>query len=159
MDVDGVAGIPVQFLVHMVLVCGKILVGDDLFSRYILYDICDGSRVKFWQDCWCGEIPLAAYYPKLFRFCRDKEASVVELMKFTNGVLFWRVSFFRGFHVRELEAVSSFMDTMYGSLVRGFGEDKMSWKLDRIKGFMVNDYYSLLVGYNDFCSPWKSIWK
>ena len=69
MDVDGVAGIPVQFLVHMVLVCGKILVGDDLFSCYILYDIGDGLRVKSWQDCWCGETPLAVRFPDLFRFC------------------------------------------------------------------------------------------
>ena len=41
--------------------------------------------------------------------------------------------------------MSSFMDTIYGSLVRGFKEDKMSWKPDRNEGFMVNDYYSLLV--------------
>ena len=41
------------------------------FSRHILYDIGDGSRVKFWQDCWCGETSLAASYPGLFRFCRD----------------------------------------------------------------------------------------
>ena len=51
------------------------------------------------------------------------------LMKFTNGVLFWDVSFFRDFHVRELEAMSSFMDTINGSLERGLGEDKMNWKL------------------------------
>ena len=56
---------------------------------------------------------------------------MAELMKFTNGVLFWDVSFFRGFHVRELEAVSSFMDTIYGSLERGLGEDKMNRKLDK----------------------------
>ena len=58
------------------------------------------------------------------------------------------VSFFRGFHVQELEVVSSFLDTIYGSTVKGFGENKMSWKLDRNKGFMVKDYYSL-VGFND----------
>ena len=56
---------------------------------------------------------------------------MAELMKFTNGVLFWDVSFFRGFHVRELEAMSSFMDTIYGSLERGLGEDKMNRKLDK----------------------------
>ena len=54
---------------------------------------------------------------------------MAELMKFTNGVLFWDVSFFRGFHVRELEAMSSFMDTINGSLERGLGEDKMNRKL------------------------------
>ena len=39
------------------------------FSCYILYDIGDGSRVKFWLDCWCGETPLAVRFPDLFRFC------------------------------------------------------------------------------------------
>ena len=34
-----------------------------------------------------------------------KEESVAELMKFTNRVLFWDVSFFRGFHVWEMEVV------------------------------------------------------
>ena len=28
---------------------------------------------------------------------------MAKLMKFTNGVLFWDLSFFRGFHVRDLE--------------------------------------------------------
>ena len=63
-----------------------------------------------------------------------KEASVAELMKSTNGVLFWDVSFFRCVHAQELEAMSGFMDTIYGSSVRGFGEDKMCWKPNRNKG-------------------------
>ena len=129
------------------------------FSRYILYDIGDGSRVKFWHDHWCGETPLVVSYPELSRFCINKEASVAELMKFINGVLFWDVSFFRGFHVRDLDAVLSFMVTIYGSSVRGFKEDKMCWKTNRSKGFMVKEYYSLLAGSIDFCFPWKSIWQ
>ena len=81
-----------------------------------MYDIGDGLRVTFWLDRWFGETLLAVSHPKLFRFCRDKKASVAELMKFTNGgVLLWDVCFFRGFHVQDLEAVLSF------TLGRGFG--------------------------------------
>ena len=65
---------------------------------------------------------------------------MAELMKFTNGVLFCDVSFFKVVHARELEAMSGFMDTIYGSSVTGFGEDKMCWKPNRDKGLMVNDY-------------------
>ena len=119
----------------------------------------DGSRVKFWQDRWCGETSLAVTYPKLFKYCQNKEASVAELMKSTNGVLFQDVSFFRGVHVLELEAVSSFLDTIYGATVKEFGEEKMCWKPNRNKGFMVNNYYGLVVGSNDCCFPWESIWK
>ena len=50
--------------------------------------------------------------------------------------------------------MSGFMDTIYSSSVRGLGEDKMCWKPNRDKkGFMVKDYYSILVGSNDYCFP------
>ena len=129
------------------------------FSRHIMYDIGDGSKVKFWKDYWCGETSLTVNYPDLFGFCRNKEASVAELMKSTNGVLFWDVSFFRGVHARELEAVSGFMETIYGSSIRGFGEDKMCWIPSKDKGFMVNDYYRILVGPTIYGFPWRNIWK
>ena len=133
--------------------------GQPFFSRHILYDIGDGSRVKFWQDRWCGETSLAVSYPELFRFCKDKEASVAALMKYTNGVLVQDISFFSGVHAWELEAMSGFLYTIYGSSIRGFDEDKMCWKPSRDKGFKVKDYYRILLGSTDFCFPWKSIWK
>ena len=45
------------------------------------------------------------------------------------------------------------MDTIYGSSVRGFDDDKMGWKPNRNKVFMINDYYRLLAGSNDSCFP------
>ena len=86
-----------------------LVYGWPSLSRHILYDIGDGSRVKFWQDRWCGETSLAIKYPDLFRFCRNNDASVAELMMSTNGVLFWDVRFVRGVHARDLEAISDFM--------------------------------------------------
>ena len=35
-------------------------------SLYILYDVGDGLRVKFWQDWWCGETSPVVCYPELF---------------------------------------------------------------------------------------------
>ena len=60
---------------------------------------------------------------------------MAEIMKFDNAILFWDVSFSRGVHARELEALAGFMDAIYGALVRGFGEDKTCWQSDRKKGF------------------------
>ena len=48
-------------------------------------------------------------------FAETREVSVAELMKLDNGVLFWDVSFFRGVHAWELEALTGFMDTIYGA--------------------------------------------
>ena len=84
---------------------------------------------------------------------------MVELMKSPNGVLFRDVSFFRGVHVWELEALSSFMETIYGSSIRGFGEDKMYWIPSKAKGFLVKDYYRILAGPTIFGFPWRSIWE
>ena len=42
--------------------------------------------MQFWLDSWCGS-SLADCYPELFRICRRKEASVADLMRYTNGVL------------------------------------------------------------------------
>ena len=67
------------------------------------------------------------------------------------------MSFFRGVHARDLEALSSFMETIYGSSIRGFGKDKMCWIPSKDKGFLVKDYYQILAGPNILCFPWKSI--
>ena len=80
-------------------------------------------------------------------------------MKSSNGVLFWDVSFFRGVHAQELEAMSGFIETVYGSSIRGFGDDKICWLPSKDKGFMVNDYYRILVGLTIDGFPWRSIWK
>ena len=62
-------------------------------------------------------------------------------------------------HARDLEAMSDFMETIYGSPIRGLGEDKMCWIPSRDKGFRVSDYYRILVGNTIYSFPWKSIWK
>ena len=111
-----------------------------------MYDIGDGSSVKFWQGRWCGETSLVVRYPAFFSVCKNKDASVAELMLFANGVLFWDVSFFRWVHVRDLEALSDFMESIYASPLRGLSEDKMCWIPNKHKGFRVSDYYKILVG-------------
>ena len=52
-----------------------------------------------------------------------------------------------------------FMDTIYGTPIKGIGEDKICWKPHKKKGFKVSGYHQLLVGTNDQCFPWKRIWK
>ena len=69
MVVGGVASVLGLLMVHMVLVCGKILVEDGIFLTTFYMILGMGSRVKFWQDCWCGETSLVVNYLELFRFC------------------------------------------------------------------------------------------
>ena len=62
-------------------------------------------------------------------------------------------------HVRDLEALSDFMESIYDSPLRGLGEDKMCWIPNKHKGFRVRDFYKILVGNTLLGFPWKSIWK
>ena len=71
-------------------------------SRFILYEIVDGSKVQFWLDQWCGTSSLANCYPEIYRICGNKVASVVDLMRYTNGVFHWEIHFCRDVHNREL---------------------------------------------------------
>ena len=59
----------------------------------------------------------------------------------------------------ELESLTTFMDTIYGMVVGGIGEDKMCWKPDKKKGNEVGVYYQLLGATSDHPFPCKIIWK
>ena len=101
MVVSGVVGVLARPLVRMESAYGKILEkGWHSLSRYIMYDIGDGSKVLFWLDCWCGSSSLVARYPELYRLSCSKEASVADLMRFSNGVLHWEIQFCREVHNR-----------------------------------------------------------
>ena len=37
------------------------------FSKFLRYDVGDGTRVKFWDDVWCRDRPLKEAFPNLDR--------------------------------------------------------------------------------------------
>ena len=90
---------------HGVSLWKNIRRGWPSLSRFFLYEIGDGSKVRFWLDRWCGSSTLADCYPDLYRICRNKETSVADLMRFSNGVLHGEMHFCRDVHNRELEAL------------------------------------------------------
>jgi hypothetical protein len=56
-----------------------------------------------------------------------RDASVANLMRITNGVIAWDLSFIRSVQDWELESLVVFMDLMYSSIVRDSGDDKICW--------------------------------
>jgi hypothetical protein len=39
--------------------------GWDAFSAHVRYEVEDGSRILFWHDVWCGDLPLKLIFPEL----------------------------------------------------------------------------------------------
>jgi hypothetical protein len=118
-----------------------------------------GSKVLFWHDVWCGEIPLKSLFPELFLIARGKDAWVEENMQRQNGTILWNILFSLPVHDWEVEGISRFFEMLYTLKVRSEGEDKMCWILARKKSFEVKSYYKVLSSPIQSSFPWKSIWK
>jgi hypothetical protein len=55
--------------------CGGTLWGGSVdFKQKVRFEVGNGSRVLFWQDVWCGELPLKTLFPALFNIACAKEA-------------------------------------------------------------------------------------
>ena len=83
--------------------------GWGTLQQYVLFEVGDGIRVKFWHDAWNGSHSLKELYPGPYACSLDWNASVHSVIDSPIGGegCVWRVRFQRGFHVRELR-VSQF---------------------------------------------------
>ena len=133
--------------------------GWSSFSNHLFHLVGDGSRVQFWHDRWCGDMPLKEAFPELFSIALDRNVSVADLMSHNNGVLHWDVLFTRSVQDWELESISSFLDLLYSIPVQGRGEDRISWGSMDSKVFSVKSYYSYLSTPSPRSFPWKGVWK
>jgi hypothetical protein len=46
--------------------------GWDGFAHHMCYEEGDGSKVLFWHDMWCGELPLKIIFLELFTIACGK---------------------------------------------------------------------------------------
>ena len=114
---------------------------------------------KILQVCLVWGHPFENVFSELFSINRNEEAYVADLMKFSNGVLHWDLSFIRVIQDWELDSLSNFMESVYGVLLRGVGKDKICWMPAKKMSFEVGLYYRVLTESSDQSFPWKSTWK
>jgi hypothetical protein len=69
----------------------------------------------------------------------------MEHIQFQNEVVSWVLNFIRLVQDWELESISSFLDLLYSSSVKGYGLDKVCWRGSQQKGFQVKSYYKALI--------------
>jgi hypothetical protein len=56
--------------------------GWGVFSRFIRFEVRDGSKTRFWYDVWHGDQTLKATFSDLFSISRFKEALVADHLQF-----------------------------------------------------------------------------
>jgi len=61
--------------------------GWDAFATHVRYAVGDGSKVLFWHDVWCGELPLKTLFLELFLVACGNDAWVEENMQRQNGTI------------------------------------------------------------------------
>ena len=87
--------------------------GWELFSKFIRFEVGDGTQIKFWHDVLCGDLPLKESLPVLFRIARNKEAWVSDHMQIMNEEAHWNVHFCRVAQDWEVEVVVTFYAKLY----------------------------------------------
>ena len=122
-------------------------------SSFLSFEIGDGSMVSFWTDKWCGTTSFKEAYPDLFRISQNKAALVKEHLQYHNEVVSWVLDFIRPIQDWEEEFISSFLDLLYSSSVKGNGLDKCCWCGSQTKLFQVKSFYKALLPQNDAVGP------
>jgi hypothetical protein len=129
------------------------------FSKFLKFEVGNGTRIQFWDDIWCCAEPLKAMFPDLYRIACVPEATVADHMQVRGGAVTWEVHFIRMAHDWELESFSSFLDVIYAATIKNSGLDKMVWIPSLVEGFQVRSYYQVLSSSRNGDFPWKIIWK
>ena len=63
------------------------------FSKLLVYDVGDGTIVKFWKHMWCRDCTFQKAFPELYCLSWSKDSSVAEVMSWSVGRVHWNVQF------------------------------------------------------------------
>jgi hypothetical protein len=117
--------------------------GWKVFSRFVRYEVRDGSKVRFWHE-WRENQLLKISFPDMFSIARCKDAWVANHMQFRNNNLQWNIFFIRLMHGWKVGLISSFFELLYSLRTRQEGEDRICWIPSKRRQFKVKSYYHVL---------------
>ena len=55
------------------------------FLKHVRLEVGDSRRIQFWNDIWCGDIPLSDVFPKLYARAANKDAGVGDYCKYLRS--------------------------------------------------------------------------
>jgi hypothetical protein len=127
------------------------------FSSHIKLIPGDGSRISFWEEKWCGGLPLMEVYPGLYNIASNKEASIADNSELVSSSCQWNISFIHALNDWEVEELASFYSLLYSFNLVG-GGDKIWWVPNRKGKFEVSSFYNEIIAKDTCPFSWKSIW-
>ena len=104
----------------------------------------DGSRVKFWEDSWCGERPLRVMFPSLYALVGSKRSMVAKVWDTTRGEGTWNPRFMRSFNDWKMEEVQNFINLISQKKINQLERDRLLWKGDINGIFSIKANFKLL---------------
>ena len=138
----------------------KEICKEALFLRnHCSVKIGDGSKVRFWEDWWCGEAPLCSSFPSLYRLANSKGAKVAEFWVASGSGEGWNFSFGRHFQDWELEEVQNFLATVNPQSINPNITDRLWWNKEKNGCFSVKTCFELLEGGSQQSVPLKMMWN
>ncbi|XP_026451080.1 uncharacterized protein LOC113351280 [Papaver somniferum] len=128
-----------------------------IYDNYTLY-LHSGRGIYFWNDVWCGQLPLATVYPNLYKLSRDRNVKLADMVS-SNGN--WKFDFKRVLHSLEVEDYAALLTVIGDNPPARDGlPDTRRWRLNTTGVFTVKSLYAKLVsefGVDNF--PYHFIWK
>ncbi|XP_019414594.1 PREDICTED: uncharacterized protein LOC109326361 [Lupinus angustifolius] len=113
----------------------------DGFESNISKIIGDGSRTRFWTDCWCGPICLNPRFPRLFLLADDRYAMISDYGVWDDNEWCWKVTWRRDLLEREEIVARSLYELISSTPYRRGAEDQWKWSLDVSGTFVVKTAY------------------
>ena len=112
-----------------------------------------GTSVRFWEDNWLGDAPLAQQYPLLYNIVNRKQVSVQEVLGSSPLNITFRRTLTPNKWVLWLHLVERLMDVQLSQ-----ENDSFSWNLTTSGTFTVKSMYlDYMNGHTPFLR--KYIWK
>ena len=133
------------------------------FRHWVGLKVGNGSRIRFWEDVWCGDVAFANRFVDLYRISSAKNSSIADMFGPQLGSTHygWDLHFRRYFHERELDSfanLTTLLDTVH---LRGDVADTRIWVPDNSGGFSSKSAFAALQQEDGFFEFrfFKFIWK
>lgn len=131
-----------------------VLTSAEPLKSHIGFRLGNGSSIRFWEDCWCGEWNLKTRYPELYDIASDRGGCVADFWNSGN----WQLSFVCLLSRSRMQALANMLQLL-GNFRCSDGSDELLWNLESSGRFSVNSLYKSFFANMPNDSLTERIWK